>query len=78
MARYFFDVVNDKGRTHDYQGCDFPSLDGAKRQGELIAIDLLVDQESEGRVCGKIAICDVMGKELFAIQLHAGQALGQA
>jgi len=77
MARYFFDVINDRGRAHDYQGCDFPSLDGAKRQGELIAIDLLVDQESEGRVGGKIAICDAMGKELFAIPLQA-QAFGQA
>jgi hypothetical protein len=75
MARYFFDVVSEKGRTHDYQGCDFPNLDGARRQGELIALDLMVEQESEGRVCGKVSVCDVQGRELFAIPVQ-GQALG--
>jgi hypothetical protein len=71
MARYFFDVVNESGVAHDYQGRDFSSLDGAKRQGEMIAIDLLLDQEAEGRVCGKVSVRDVQGNELFAIPVQA-------
>jgi hypothetical protein len=75
MARYFFDVVNESGRSHDYRGCDFPTPDGAKRQGELIALDLQLEQgESEGRLFGKVSVCDVQGRELFAIPV-TGQTI---
>ena len=67
MPRYFFDVVDESGVAHDYQGRDFADPDGAKRQGELIAIDLHLDQESEGRTYGKVSVCDIKGKEIFAI-----------
>ena len=70
MPRYFFDVINETGRSHDYQGSDFPTPEGAKRQGELIALDLQLEQENEGRVSGKVSVCDVMGKEVFAIPLQ--------
>jgi hypothetical protein len=73
MARYFFDYVNDRGRSHDHQGRDFPSLDSAKRQGELIAIDMQLDQDDDGPVGGKVSICDVAGLELYAIPVQ-GQA----
>ena len=39
MPRYFFDVINGTGTAHDHQGREFNCPDGAKRQGELIAID---------------------------------------
>jgi hypothetical protein len=71
MARYFFDVVSETGRSHDYQGCDFPTLDGAKRQGELIALDLQFEQgENEGRLSGKVCVCDPHGRELFSIPVQ--------
>jgi hypothetical protein len=70
MARYFFDYVNDTSTAHDYQGRDFPSLDSAKRQGELIAIDLQLEQEFDGPVFGKVSIRDPLGKELFAIPVQ--------
>jgi hypothetical protein len=73
MARYFFDYVNERGRSHDHQGRDFPCLDSAKRQGELIAIDMQLDQDDEGPFCGKVSICDVRGQELLAIPVQ-GQA----
>jgi hypothetical protein len=71
MARYFFDVINESGRSHDYQGCDFPTPDGAKRQGELIALDLQLEQENEGHVTGKVSVCDAMGRELFSIPVQS-------
>jgi len=74
MARYFFDVINESGRSHDYQGCEFPTPDGAKRQGELIALDLQLEQESEGKVCGKVSVCDVQGREVFSIPVQ-GQTI---
>jgi hypothetical protein len=73
MARYFFDYVNERGRSHDHQGRDFPSLDSAKRQGELIAIDLQLDQDDDGPVGGRVSVCDVAGIELCAIPVQ-GQA----
>jgi len=71
MARYFFDYVNESGTTHDYQGRDFGCLDGARQQGELIAIDLQLDQELEGPVLGRVAVRDILGKELISIPLQS-------
>jgi hypothetical protein len=67
MPRYFFDVVNDTGTAHDHQGREFTGPDGAQRQGELIAIDLRLAPDSEGRAGDKIAVCDVRGTVLFSI-----------
>jgi hypothetical protein len=67
MPRYFFDVVNDTGTAHDHQGREFNCPDGAKRQGELIAIDLRFAPDSQGRTGDKISVCDVRGTVLFSI-----------
>jgi hypothetical protein len=67
MPRYFFDVVNDAGTAHDHQGREFTCADGAKRQGELIAIDLRFAPESQGRSGDKVAVCDARGTVLFSI-----------
>jgi hypothetical protein len=71
MARYFFDVISETGVAHDHQGREFPCLDGAKRQGELIAIDLRFASDSEGRTGDKISICDPRGTVLFSIPVPA-------
>jgi hypothetical protein len=67
MPRYFFDVISDTGTAHDHQGRDFTCPDGAKRQGELVAIDLRFAPDAEGRSGDKVAVCDVRGKVLFSI-----------
>jgi Domain of unknown function (DUF6894) len=67
MPRYFFDVISDTGTAHDHQGRDFDCPDGAKRQGELIAIDLRFAPDAEGRTGDKVAVCDPRGKVLFSI-----------
>jgi hypothetical protein len=67
MPRYFFDVISDTGTAHDHQGRDFNCPDGAKRQGELIAIDLRFAPDAEGRTGDKVAVCDVRGTVLFSI-----------
>ncbi|HLH95736.1 MAG TPA: hypothetical protein VKW08_11550 [Xanthobacteraceae bacterium] len=67
MARYFFDVVSNTGTAHDHQGIEFNSLDGAKRQGELIAIDLRFAPDAEGRMGDRVSVCDVRGQVLFSI-----------
>jgi len=67
MPRYFFDVVNETGTAHDHQGLDCNGPDGAKRQGELIAIDLRFAPDSEGRTGDKVAVCDARGTVLYSI-----------
>jgi hypothetical protein len=67
MARYFFDVISDTGTAHDHQGREFTCADGAKRQGELIAIDLRFAPDSEGRTGDKISVCDARGTVLYSI-----------
>jgi hypothetical protein len=67
MPRYFFDVVSEGGVSHDHQGREFTCLDSAKRQGELIAIDLRFAPDGEGRTGDKVSVCDVSGAVLFSI-----------
>jgi hypothetical protein len=67
MPRYFFDVISDAGTSHDHQGREFTCPDGAKRQGELFAIDLRFAPDAEGRTGDKISVCDARGTVLFSI-----------
>jgi hypothetical protein len=67
MARYFFDVVNETGTGYDHQGREFTSLDGARQQGELIAIDLRFAPDGEVRSGDKVRVCDPRGTVLFSI-----------
>jgi hypothetical protein len=69
MPRYFFDVVSSAGVAHDHQGREFTCPDGAKRQGELFAIDLRFAPDAEGRAGDKIAVCDARGTVLFSISV---------
>jgi hypothetical protein len=71
MSRYFFDVVSETGIAHDHQGREFSCPDGAKRQGELIAIDLRFAPDAEGRTGDKVSVCDTRGTVLFSIPVPA-------
>jgi hypothetical protein len=71
MARYFFDIVSENGISHDHQGKEFASADSARRQGELIAIDLRFAADSEGRTGDRISVCDPRGTVLFSIPVPA-------
>ena len=67
MARYFFDVVSTAGTSHDHQGIELSTPDSAKRQGELIAIDLRFAPDAEGRAGDRVSVCDARGQVLFSI-----------
>jgi len=69
MPRYFFDVISESGVSHDHQGREFACLDSAKRQGELIAIDLRFAPDPEGRTGDKVSVCDASGTVLFSISV---------
>ena len=71
MPRYFFDIVSETGVAHDYRGREFASADSARRQGELIAIDLRFAADSEGRSGDRISVCDPRGTVLFSIPVPA-------
>jgi hypothetical protein len=64
-TRYFFDLVKDRVTAHDYQGRYFELPEQARRQGELIAIDLQF--ASEGWAGGQVSVRDPQGRELYAI-----------
>jgi hypothetical protein len=55
------------GRTEANAAREFTCPDGAKRQGELIAIDLRFAADGEGRTGDKISVCDARGAVLFSI-----------
>jgi hypothetical protein len=65
MARYFFDLVRDCETAHDHQGREFSAPEQARRQGELIAIDLQF--ASDDWAGAQVSIRDPQGRELFAI-----------
>lgn len=69
--RYFFDVVGADGTAHDYQGKEFACAESARRQGELIAIDLRFAPDAEGRTGDRVSICDPRGRVLFSIPVPA-------
>jgi len=71
MQRYFFDIVSESGVSHDHQGREFPCADSARRQGELIALDLRLAPDSKGRSGDRISVCDPRGTVLFSIPVPA-------
>ena len=73
MPRYFFDVISETGVSHDHQGREFNCPDGAKRQGELFAIDLRFAPDAEGRTGDKISVCDARGTVLFSIPVPSDE-----
>jgi len=42
MSRYFFDLVCPNRVELDFRGSEFPSVERAYRQAEIIALDLAV------------------------------------
>jgi hypothetical protein len=75
MARYFFDVISSAGTAHDHQGLEFNSPDSAKRQAELIAIDLRFAPDAEGRTGDRVTVCDPRGQVLFSIPVPSEDQL---
>lgn len=71
MPRYFFDIVSENGTSHDHQGREFASADIARREGELLAIDLRFSADSEGRNGDRVSVCDRRGTVLFSIPVPA-------
>jgi hypothetical protein len=69
--RYFFDVVSDRGTAHDHMGVEFACAESARRQGELIAIDLRFAPDAEGRTGDRVSVCDPRGRVLFSIPVPA-------
>ncbi len=69
--RYFFDVVGSEGTAHDHQGKEFACAESARRQGELIAIDLRFAPDAEGRSGDRVSVCDPRGRVLFSIPVPA-------
>ena len=71
MARYFFDLVKQSVTAHDHQGRVFEELDEARRQGEIIAMDL--QYESDEWAGGQVSVRDQGGQELFSIPVPAAE-----
>jgi hypothetical protein len=67
MARYFFDVASAAGVAYDHSGLEFTSPEGAKRQGEIIAIDLRFAPDAESHTGDRISVCDARGHVLYSI-----------
>jgi len=65
MTQYFFDLITTKSVHHDCGGQRFASLEQARQQAVLIAMDLGC---SEGESPGiQVQVRDVVGRPLFAV-----------
>jgi hypothetical protein len=65
MTEYFFDLITMKSVHRDCGGQRFASLEQARQQAVLIAMDLGC---SEGEQPGlEVQVSDVVGRPLFAV-----------
>jgi len=65
MTQYFFDLITMKSVHRDCGGQCFASLEQARQQAVLIAMDLGC---SEGEQPGlQVQVSDVVGRPLFAV-----------
>jgi hypothetical protein len=69
MTRYFFDLVSQQHCRQDFRGRELPTLEGARRLAEQIAIDLATGPEDQW-TGWSVAVHGVDGRELFAVSIQ--------
>jgi hypothetical protein len=65
MTQYFFDLVTMKSVHRDCDGQCFASLEQAREQAVLIAMDLGCSEGEQPSL--KVQVRDVVGRPLFAV-----------
>lgn len=70
MCRYFFDLVGEGRSEYDYRGRDLPSPQSAYHLAELIAVDLVVEEQELW--CGwTVKVRNVQGREMFCVPVQS-------
>ena len=67
MTRYFFDLITMKSVHYDYGGQRFDSVEQAREQAVLIAMDLGCSQGESPSL--QVQVRDVVGRLLFAVPM---------
>ena len=68
MSRFFFDIASGNGVRYDYQGREFLSTGHARGYAELLALDLICTDTSDG--AEEVEVRDVRGVKLFAVPVQ--------
>ena len=69
MTRFFFDIVRDQARAHDFHGRYLRSLDEARDIAETVCLDMACsDSEDRG---SEVQVRDPAGALLFSMKVSA-------
>ena len=74
MTQYFFDLITTKSVHYDYGGQRFDSVERAREQAVLIAMDLGCSQ-GESPPSLQVQVRDVVGRLLFAVPTPPTESL---
>ena len=74
MKRFFFDVVHEASRIHDFHGKYFRTVEEACDMAETVSFDLACSERDEC-VGSEIQVRDAMGALLFAVPVRAAEAV---
>jgi hypothetical protein len=74
MTKYFFDLITMESVHYDYSGQRFNSVERAREQAILIAMDLGCSQ-SESPPSLQVQVRDVVGRLLFAVPAPLTESL---
>jgi hypothetical protein len=74
MTKYFFDLITPKAVHYDYGGQRFDSVERAREQAVLIAMDLGCSQ-TESSPSFQVQVRDVVGQLLFAVPVPSAESL---
>lgn len=69
MPRYFFDLINGIGRTHDEDGIELPDLAAARERAIAEARPIMAHEVLQGRLDlgGRIVIRSASGEVLLEL-----------
>lgn len=69
MPRYFFDLVNGIGRTHDEDGAELPDLAAARKRAIAEARPIMAHEVLQGRLdlSGRIDVRGQSGEILIEV-----------
>ena len=74
MKRFFFDVVRDTSRIHDFHGKYFRTVEEARDMAETVSYDLACSEKDEC-MGSEIQVCDALGALLCAVPVRAAEAV---
>lgn len=74
MKRFFFDVVHETSRVHDFHGKYFRTVEEARDMAETVSFDLACSEKDEC-MGSEIQVRDALGVLLCAVPVRAAESV---